>query len=72
LENVYVGRPREPHPEIGLTQAYAVKGITVYITEAEEAVVTWLFRVDVGLFAVITICAVLSGGQLGRRPPNSN
>jgi hypothetical protein len=72
LENVYVGRPREPHPEIGLTEAHEVKGITVYVTTREREIVTWLFRIDIGLFAVIFLCAALSGGTLGKHPPKSN
>lgn len=72
LENSYVGNPRVPHTEIGLVASYTMKGIQVYVTEWQRTLVTWLFRFDVGMFAIIVICVFLSRGQLDPRRPNSN
>jgi hypothetical protein len=70
LENEYVYRPRVPHPELGWTTPHAVKGITVYISPHEEEIVTWLYRIDAGVFAVIVIYVIL-GGKIDPRPPKS-
>ena len=71
-ENAYVNRPRQPSPQAGWTTPYAVKGITVYVSETEAIIGTWLFRFDMGLIVLIVLCVWASGGKLGARPPNSN
>jgi hypothetical protein len=72
LDGSYVDQPRTPHPELGLVVPYATKGVTVYISQTQLRVVTWLFWFDVCMVAVVAACFVLSGGKLGPQPPNSN
>jgi hypothetical protein len=71
VDNVYVNRPRRPEPQAGWTTPYAVKGTTVYVSEREAAIEVWLFRLDIGLFALILLCIGVSGGKLTLRPPQS-
>jgi hypothetical protein len=72
LDNAYFDRSREPDPKAGWTTPYSVKGITVYVSEREAAIAVWLNRIDIGLIGLILMCAWLTGGKLGARPPNSN
>jgi hypothetical protein len=65
-------RPKEPHPEIGLTIPHAVKGRTVYVSEAEAEISYWSYWVFIGALCTLAACGVLSGGNLDMRRKNSN
>jgi hypothetical protein len=70
LDNSYVSRPLHAELEAGWTTPYLVKGITVYISDREAAIMTWLFNLDIALLVLVLICGLLGG--VGPRPPNSN
>jgi hypothetical protein len=73
LDNRYVTYPREPEPVQGLIAPYQVKSVTVYVTPEQQRFVTWLFRFDMGIFAILIVCVALSGGKIDQWPPkNSN
>ena len=42
MDNEYVNFIRVPDPELGKVVAYHVKGIVVYITEAQSKFICWL------------------------------
>jgi hypothetical protein len=57
----------------GLIAPYQVKSVTVYVTPEQQRFVTWLFRFDMGIFAILIVCVALSGGKIDQWPPkNSN
>jgi hypothetical protein len=72
LEMIYFdGRPREPHPDAGLTIPYVVKNRMVFITATQAEISYWSYRVFLGALCVLAACGIISGGDLDMRR-NSN
>jgi hypothetical protein len=63
LENSYVYYPQTPNPEKGLTVAYNVKNIVVYITQAQRSFLTLLAWIEVGSAIVVALVCVIHGGD---------
>jgi hypothetical protein len=61
LDNTAVNWPRQPMPEAGRTIPYEVKGITVYITEADRSLVAWLRRTEIASGVTLFLAILLSG-----------
>jgi hypothetical protein len=75
IEMNYVYGVRIPHPETGLTIPHQTKGITVYISEANQELQRWLVYVMIGSGIIIFIYLVISGEwrrKLNGQPPQSN
>jgi hypothetical protein len=61
LDNTYVDQPRVAQAEIGRVNPYRVKGVTVYTTSGERAVIDWLTWTEVAAGAIV-VATVLIGG----------
>jgi hypothetical protein len=63
LQNTYVGYPRTPSAQDGRTIAYAAKGIVVYITLAQQEVLSWLAWIEIFSRIVVAVVILLHGGD---------
>jgi hypothetical protein len=62
LDNSLISGPRVPVPETQQTVPYLAKGqVTVYVTEQQAEIATWLSRVDFGLLGLIILCLFIAG-----------
>jgi len=64
LENSYVNRAREPHPEAGLVVPHEVKGITVYVTKGDHQ---WATGALYLALASLTVFVALSYDEYRRK-----
>ena len=71
FDNTVVNWPRSPQPELGRIIAYPVKGIVVYITEADRTLMTWLTRIATTSLIVLFAALFLSGEWRNIGPPQS-
>jgi hypothetical protein len=67
LDNIYVGRSRQPVLENGWVVPYSVKGVTVYLTPSEVETVGGLSRACLSLAAVVILGGIVGG--FGPKPP---
>jgi hypothetical protein len=63
LEDSYVYYPRVPNPENGLTVAYHVKNIVVYITEKQRSFLTLLAWIEVVSAIVVALVCLIHRGD---------
>jgi hypothetical protein len=70
LDNSYVMRSRVPVPESQQTQ-YDVKGVTVYLTEHEATLATWVKCVSFGLLGAVVGISMLCYATVGPYDKNS-
>jgi hypothetical protein len=63
LEDSYVYYPQIPNPEKGLTVAYNVKNIVVYITEKQRSFLTLLAWIEVGSAIVVALVCFIHRGD---------
>jgi hypothetical protein len=64
LENTFVNYPRSPDPIGGRVVSHAVKGITVYISERQLVLLTWLTWIEIGAAAIVVLVVVVHRGDL--------
>jgi hypothetical protein len=63
LEDSYVYYPQVPNPEKGLTVAYNVKNIVVYITDKQRSFLTLLAWIEVASAIVVALVAIIHRGD---------
>lgn len=63
LENTYVSYPRSPDPQNGRIVPHAVKGITVYITESQRDLLSWVRWIGIGSGAIAVLVTVINRGD---------
>jgi hypothetical protein len=63
LANTYVSYPRSPSPEEGRTVPYAVKGVVVYITQAQQNFLSWLTWIEIGSGMIAALVILIHGGD---------
>ena len=47
LENGFLANPRMPTPELGRTVPHEVKGVSVFISDDEQRLLSWLRRIGI-------------------------
>jgi len=55
LDSRFVTYPRHPDPQAGLTEAYEVKGVIVYVTGRERSMIRYLRYVQLPAVALILV-----------------
>jgi hypothetical protein len=63
LEQGFVTYPRAPDPAEGRTVPHAVKGIVVYITKAENNLLSWLIWIMIGSGVVGGVVTLIHRGD---------
>jgi hypothetical protein len=64
LENsILVNSPRVPVPQDGKTVPYAMKGTTIYITENQRDLLSWLIWIAIGSGMIVVLVILVHRGD---------
>jgi hypothetical protein len=63
LQNHFLGYPHVPIPQTGQTIPHIVKGVTVFISEGDQLLLTWSRYIGIASAAIMALVLLIHGGD---------
>jgi hypothetical protein len=63
LQNRFLGYPHVPSPQTGQTAPHLVKGVTVFISEGDQQLLTWSTYVGIASAAIVALVLLIHRGD---------